>query len=44
MTITRCLIASSLAIGIVGTAALITGTSNAAEPYTLQFTADGELI
>ena len=44
MTISRCLIAASLALGIGGAGTLITGDAPAAEPYTLQYTADGELI
>jgi hypothetical protein len=44
MTITRCLIAASLALGIAGAETFVTGTASAAEPYTLQYTADGELI
>ncbi len=44
MTITRCLIAASLTLGIGGAGTLITGDAPAAEPYTLQYTADGELI
>ena len=44
MTIRKCLFAASLALGLTSAGLLITGTTNAAEPYTLQFTADGELI
>ena len=44
MTISRCSVAASLALGIAGAGAFITGTASAAEPYTLQFTAEGELI
>ena len=44
MTISSCSIAAGLALGIAGAGTLITGTALAAEPYTLQYTADGELI
>ena len=44
MTISKCLIAASLGLGLAGAGLLTVGTVTAAEPYTLQYTADGELI
>ena len=44
MTITRCILALSLAFGAAIAGPYVASPANAADPYSLQYTADGKLI